>query len=76
VTTCDGKSVSAEMQLLYGPGKLWRVTFERQLRRHIKDGAVSNRFIQSELRFFEVKKDRYQEPEAFEKKFLELKRRM
>lgn len=59
-----------------GPGKLWKITVERQLRRHMKDVEVSDGFIQSELRFFEAEKELYLEPEAFEKKFLELKRRM
>ncbi len=57
----------------YGDGRHWKTNIENQLRELMRDISISEGFITSELRFFEVDKEKHLTTEAFEKKFLDLK---
>lgn len=60
----------------YGEGKFWKATIENQLRELMHDISIGNTFINSELRFFEVDKEKHLPVEKFEQKFLDLKAKM
>jgi len=60
----------------YGDGKSWKIVVEKQLRELMVDIAIGATFITSELRFFEVDKEKHLPTEKFENKFLDLKSKM
>lgn len=59
-----------------GEGKFWKTIIEKQLLDLMRDIAISEGFIKSELRFFEVEKEKHFETDVFENKFLDLKAKM
>ncbi|SHF77394.1 hypothetical protein SAMN05444483_102336 [Salegentibacter echinorum] len=60
----------------YGDGKTWKMVVEKQMRELMADISVGATFITSELRFFEVEKEKHLPVEKFEQKFLDLKAKM
>ena len=60
----------------YGDGRKWKNIIENQLLQLMQDISIGKTFITSELRFFEVDKEKHLPVQKFEQKFLDLKAKM